>query len=371
MNQSGKGAGRLSRYRRNRHLSLRLGAVAGVVLTAACSLIQDRTGNYVDERRGPGLRLPPWYSTEALGDAYPIPRAEQQQNLSRKFMVPPPPELDSGVIEQNYSLEHSGDQIWLLIYEEPGRVWPALNRFWESQGLAVQDSLPRNGLLRTVVAGNTARSRALLSSLGLSPDDQYHFLVKLDRGLRRRSSEVSVRLVEGPPQRNALEAQWSQLTAQASVEEPLLARIRTFMEEDEANRSYSLLAQDIAGASKVSLRLDQEEPHIRLAIPFDRAWNAVGRALNEAEVAVVDMNRSQGVYLVNFEAEPRAKSGLFSWFGNSREETLSDRYNFQILLEATDDAVRVRAEQVRGRTDTDAAREAEVRLLSRILDHLS
>ena len=43
------------------------------------------------------------------------------------------------------------------------------------------------------------------------------------------------------------------------------------------------------------------QPVIDLRLPFDRAWASLGRALERANLAVRDLDRSTGVYFVNYE----------------------------------------------------------------------
>src|SRR5690554_3411138 len=159
---------------------------AGLVFQlVGCGVLKDRTDSYVDARRASGMAVPPSLSDEKLQDDYSIPRADHQRTLAKEFEVPPPPEVESDVLDEAYSIRRSDEQVWLLISEEPGRVWPALGRFWSEQGLEIADSAPKAGLVLTTTTGEDRRSLDLVESLGLSRDIPYRFQLRLDRGLKR------------------------------------------------------------------------------------------------------------------------------------------------------------------------------------------
>src|SRR5690606_12732501 len=166
--------------------------IAGLgIQMSGCGLLTDRTNYYVDAKRQAPITVPPGLSQERLQDDYAIPEIESQRPLAAEFVVPPPPEVDAKVLEEQYSIRRSDEQVWLLVGEDPGRVWPALARFWNEQGLEVVDSLAKEGLVLTSASGSSARSHSFLESLGLNADQGHRFQVKLDQGLKRGTSEVS------------------------------------------------------------------------------------------------------------------------------------------------------------------------------------
>ena len=341
-------------------------AAAPLWLAGCSAWFPDRTLSYLDAKREAPLVVPAGLDSGALQDDYPVPRVERQRSLSPSAEVPPPPEAEAEVLAQEYSIRRSDEQVWLLVGEEPGRVWPALNRFWASQGLNVSATAPKSGLMEAGLAGTSARARELLEKLGLNPDGQYQFQVKLDQGLKRRTSEIAVRVVPSAGDNASLEQSWAKADAQPATEEKLLEQIQAFMTQDEANRSYSLLAQDISGGAKVSLHEDSEPPYLQFNLSFERAWNAVGQALAEGKVQIADLNRSEGIYLVNFQRDGESGGGFFGWFSDD-ETPDADRYNFRLRFEQVGDAIHVRAEAVE--TDTKVKRQLE--LLNRILENIA
>src|SRR5690606_8601229 len=334
---------------------------------SGCGLLTDRTNYYVEAKRQAPLAVPPGLSQERLQDDYAIPEIENQRTLTAEFVVPPPPEVDAKVLEEQYSIRRSDEQVWLLVGEEPGRIWPALARFWSEQGLEVVDSLAKEGLVLTNASGNSARSHAFLESLGLNADQGHRFQVKLDQGLKRGTSEVAVRLLPVGSENTSLNALWQQAPQDLDREQQLLEQLMSYLQAEEAERSYSLVAQDISTGAKVFLQTEADEPFIRLDLSFERAWSALDKALQDARVRVVDFNRSEGVYLVSFGLDDESSSWWPSWLSFKSKAALSDRYNYRVLLQQTADGIQVKAEG----TEADSSREQGIRLLTRIYENIT
>ncbi len=342
--------------------------IAGLgIQMSGCGLLTDRTNYYVDAKRQAPITVPPGLSQERLQDDYAIPEIESQRPLAAEFVVPPPPEVDAKVLEEQYSIRRSDEQVWLLVGEEPGRVWPALARFWNEQGLEVVDSLAKEGLVLTSASGSSARSHSFLESLGLNADQGHRFQVKLDQGLKRGTSEVSVRLLPAESGRASLAELWQQASQDPDREQQVLELLMSYLQSEEAERSYSLVAQDISTGAKVFLQTEAAEPFIRLDLSFERAWNALDKALQDAQVRVVDLNRSERVYLVSYEQDDESSSWWPSWLSFKSKQTPSDRYNYRVVLQQTADGIRVKAEG----TEADSSREQEIRLLTRIYENIT
>lgn len=334
---------------------------------SGCGLLKDRTNQYVEAKRQAPLVVPEGLSGDRLQDDYAIPRIESQRALASEFVVPPPPEVEAKILEEQYSIRRSGEQVWLLVGEEPGRIWPALARFWSEQGLEVVDTLPREGLVLTSASSTSARAHAFLASLGLNPEEGGRFQLKLDQGLKRGTSEVAARLLPAGATAGSLKTLWGQADEDPEREQRLLEQLMSYLQKEETERSYSLVAQDIATGAKVFLQTEADEPFIRLDLSFDRAWSALEKALQDAEVQVVDLNRSAGVYLVNFGQDEKSGSWLPSWFSSKDDEALSDRYNYRIRMQQTAEGIQVTAEG----TEADTSREQGIRLLTRIYENIT
>lgn len=138
--------------------------------------------------------------------------------------------------------------------------------------------------------------------------------------------------------------------------------------------SVSLLADRRFDApAQVSLGRDGSgNPLLTLASDFDRAWSAVGRALQDADVRVDDLNRSLGIYYINLAEgaeQPDSKPGLFSrLLGRDKAAAVDARAErYQLRLTSVGNTVQVSVEQ-----DADTLAPADVarRILVLIQDRL-
>jgi outer membrane protein assembly factor BamC len=143
----------------------------------------------------------------------------------------------------------------------------------------------------------------------------------------------------------------------------------------EKGGSVSLLAaRDYDTPSRVSLSEDGSgNPVLNLGADLDRAWSSVGRALNQGDWRVEDINRSLGLYYINLAEKadkPENKPGFFARMFGSEEtkeqkEARAERY--QVRLSKVGDNVQVTVEK---NINTVAPAEIARRVLSVIQDNL-
>ena len=127
-----------------------------------------------------------------------------------------------------------------------------------------------------------------------------------------------------------------------------------------APNAGATLAQDGAGNSVLSIRGD-----------FNRAWAAVGGALERAEIAVADINRSAGVYYVDLDgsAALAQERGFFGrMFRRDRPTEQDAEQRVQVRLTQLGGEVQVTVERsIQVAADAAMARD----LLTRIRDNLN
>lgn len=144
---------------------------------------------------------------------------------------------------------------------------------------------------------------------------------------------------------------------------------------DQPGGSVSLLADRSYDApERVMLGRDGSgNPLLTLASDFDRAWSAVGRALQDADVRIDDMNRSLGVYYINLAEgaeKPDEEPGFFARLlggGKDAEEIEASAERYQVRLTSVAGSVQVSVEK-----DIDTVAPADVarRLLELIQEKL-
>lgn len=112
-------------------------------------------------------------------------------------------------------------------------------------------------------------------------------------------------------------------------------------------------------------------PLLTLASDFDRAWSAVGRALQDGDVRVDDINRSIGVYYINLAEgaqQPDDEPGFFArLMGRDKDDEEADAERYQVRLTSVGGSVQVSVEKG---LDTVAPPDVARRVLELIQDHL-
>ena len=338
--------------------------VTGLLVLSGCGLLEDRTNRYMSATKGEPLVVPEWYSSQRLKDRYPIPEANLGFVASKDFVVPSPPEPGLEILLEQFVIKATDSDTWLLASEAPGKIWPALKTYWEGQGAQVFEIDTGAGQMQVLLPTTSLKASQYIESHQLqafSSSAGVLLQIQVQQGLKRRSSEI--RIAQAGDNNSAVKLD-------NDTQLILLGGVKSYLDDNaESLESYSLVAQNIGGEEKLSLvnELDQE-PYIRVKLDFDRAWFAVGEALEKGQVAIIDLNRSEGTYFVQYSQEQQKEaSGFWSWFKGKDEDLLSDRFNFRVELSRQVDGIHIVTVPTKDNVDP----QDQVRLLNQLLDHLS
>ncbi|WP_250658567.1 outer membrane protein assembly factor BamC [Alkalimarinus coralli] len=340
-----------------------------VLSIAACGVVRDRSNDYVDAERGQAIVVPDWYRSDDIRPRYPIPPIENRDSLPEEYVLPSPPDATITILTENYVIETLDEQSWLLVNETPGRIWPSLDQFWEENGVRVEFENPRLGLMQTEVLGSSLLSKQLLSRIGLggsTVDRPLLLQAKLGQGVKRNTTELQVRVLDTKKKGPQEFKTWSGLPGRRLAEEKLLQIISSYLENNQSYRSYSLLATDIGGASKVALVSgNNERPYLKLDLSFERAWGAATKGLRGAKIKVADRDRSKGIFYLDYGREE--EEGWFSSLFSSGDEQRPE-YNYTLDLEKIEDGYRLIVNKTEGEPIT---RLEEMEILNLLLDNIS
>ena len=141
----------------------------------------------------------------------------------------------------------------------------------------------------------------------------------------------------------------------------------------EKGGSVSMLAsRDFDAPSRVSLNEDGSgNPVLNVGTDLDRAWSSVGRALEQGEWRVEDINRSLGLYYINLAEKAEKKDdkpGFFSGlFGSAPSKEEVESRADQVRLSKVGDSVQVTVEK---NINTVAPADVARKVLSVIQDNL-
>ncbi|MBW7470107.1 outer membrane protein assembly factor BamC [Marinobacter sp. F4218] len=297
-----------------------------VTTLSGCSLIEDRSERYVSAEEGKPLELPASAEKSRFSQVMPI-RDVAVADAGKMYSsdIPSPPDMTSEILEENYVIEELDGRVWLLVNDVPGRIWPAANAYMADRGLGVDYESPQLGLLQSELLNFSMRARQLAELQDQVGVDEPRVVLQMRMapGVRRKTTEIQIRklTVDGQPEELV---PWSGVSNPSpdalELQKRLLTDLGDFLKAREENKSFSRAASGMVSDPLVNLvSEDDQAVAIRMSLDYGRSWAEVSRALNEANIAVVDLNRSEGWFYVDFRTEDERDSGWFGWFSDEEK----------------------------------------------------
>ncbi len=287
-------------------------------------LFRDKSQDYKRAPEMPVLQVPQGKGRQALQEMYPIPPIRDELVLAGDFEVPRPTPLIAGATEDLVRIQKLGDKSWALINAAPGHVWPQLRSFLSASGIQLAAVDARAGLMDTVWL--TLKDQPMAS----------RFRFRIEQGVQRGTSELHVLQMNRAGDTDS----WPETSDNAEQANQMLRAVAQYIANSADSAPVSMVAeQGIAASGKISLQEAPDgHPYIRLALPFDRAWASLGRALEKSTFKVEDLDRSAGLYYARFVGpDAEEGSGWFDWLFGGDEDPLTGRL-FLISMEKVDDA---------------------------------
>ncbi|MBL3556656.1 outer membrane protein assembly factor BamC [Marinobacter sp. JB05H06] len=340
-----------------------------VLALAGCSFVEDRSERYVDAPEGTPLELPATAEEGTFTEVMPI-REISAADSGRMYRdsIPNPPDMTSDILDENYVVEELDGQVWLLVNDVPGRLWPAVTAYMNENGLGVAYDNPQLGLIQSELVNFSKQARQLLS-LPDAPDGPEARIVVQARvapGVRRKTTEIQFRSFEvedDPEELLAWGTRDRRTSEQLATSKDLLNDLSEHLKNREDTKSYSRAALGMVSEPLVRLVSDNETPQqIVMSLDYGRAWAEVRRALDEADIPVVDLNREDGYFFVDFRPESERDSGWFSWFSDDPEP----EHTFDVRLAQNGGDIVVSVNRAEDYTGDDRSPE----LLSELFEYL-
>ena len=293
-------------------------------------MFRDQSEDYKKAPELPVVSVPPGKDSQALREIYVIPPIEDNLLLAGEFSVPRPAPLVAGAGEEVVRIQKLGDESWILIGVAPGQVWPQVRSFLTASGVGVARVDARAGIMDS--SWLTLEGQAMAS----------RFRFRMEQGVQRGTSELHVLQMNQAGDVDNWPAQ-SDDPAQA---EEMLQAVAQFLADSTDAAPVSMIAeQGISAGGRISM---QEAPagytYIRLALPFDRAWASLGRALEKSTFDITDRDRSNGKYFATFMGpDAGEEEGWLDWLWSSDEEHPMAGKQFLVSMQPLDEqAVSIR-----------------------------
>ncbi|MEH6356283.1 MAG: outer membrane protein assembly factor BamC [Marinobacter sp.] len=349
-----------------------LAIATGFALVAGlggCSLVSDRSADYVSAPEGKAIELPAGADESRFRQVMPV-RDINLANAGKFYPdgIPTPPDMTSEILDQNYVVEELDGRAWLLVNDVPGRLWPAVTAYMSDRRLGVAFDSPQLGLQQSELVNFSLRARELLQLEGEASASEPKVLlqVRIAPGVRRKSTEIQVRSRAVADQPQALLSWDTTLTpdsADLELQKRVLADMGEFLKAGEENKSFSRAASGITSKPLVKLISENEQASaIEMQLDYGRAWAEVSRALNESDMVVIDLNRSEGWFQVDYRSTDERESGWFSWFSGNKVP----RHTHTVNVTRGEQAVQVSAETA----DDYSGEQTPSTLLNRLFDYL-
>lgn len=320
---------------------------------------RDRGSDYLKARRTAPMQLPENVQAHRLDPLLPVPEnvADMQQK-SGKYEVPRPQSLGVRNEERDFSLQKSGESNWIVARHAPARVWPMARQFLESAGFRIAEARPVTGEIRTQWQPLDELAPPLARRLGgrlgkREADSEVRIRLRIEPGVQRNTSEIFVTSALRPAGSEA-DTPFAAHSGHAGLEIALLDEMSASLARgvEEGGTVSLLAARDFDAPTRMSLEVDSNgNPVLNLVTDFDRAWSGVGRALEQGNVRIEDLNRSRGIYYINLAEEARRKDekpGLFARLfarqpDKAKIEARAERY--QVHVSRAGEGVQVTVEK--------------------------
>lgn len=258
----------------------------------------------------PRLTLPSDVNSVAMEDLYPIPEFETSilSKVSQQE-VPQPKTIVANT--QEVRAFKSGDEYWVSTSNSPAEGWARVRRFWELNSIPLELEIPYRGVMETNWLSREVD--------GVSSRDK--FRIRVEHGMHEKSSEIYIMHLGFPADDtelpSAAQLDWSQVTENDEVTTAMMQELASFLIDTEYEGApASLLAQSFSGSPKSSLGVGASgDPVLLLSLDFNRAWESIGKAIDDSELELEDLDRSTGNYYVNYYPEAQEGGGFLSFFG--------------------------------------------------------
>ncbi len=340
------------------------------LVAPGCSLLEDRSERYVDAPEGKPLELPETADKSRFNQVMPV-REALAADAGKMYQgeLPEPPDMTAEILEENYVVEEFDGEIWLLVNDVPGRLWPAVTAFMNEQGLGVAYENPQLGLLQSELVNYSMRARELVGLNNDSSADEEKIAVqaRVAPGVRRKTTEIQFRPFEATSGDADQLVAWDdsdiRTPEQLDTSRKLLEELGSFLKAREDSKSYSQAALGMSSDPLVRLESRNEVAEkIVMKLDYGRAWGELNRALKEAEIPVTDLNRAEGYFFVDFRTKDEREPGWFSWFS----EPAKPIHTFTLNVREQGDTVVVEASRAQGYSGDDRSSA----LLTRLFEDL-
>jgi len=340
-------------------LFLPLGACG--YLTGETGIFRNRIESYTDAPMLPAMTIPARLDSYTIDQLYVIPeRLFATSEVFDRIPLPKPIETNR---RQGVIIQSLGGNDWIVLDATPGQVWPLVRDYWTRLEIILDFEDPSAGIMETswLEVDNEIESR-------------HKYRVTIEPGLHSGYSEIYVLHMQSSRSESAPTVlNWPESSDSADKERQILETVSQYLADRndvyQASTS-SLLAGSIEAEHKANI-IENElgEQILELRIEFNRAWVQVRQALENAEIVIVDSDRTEAYFNVKFAGivEEEDVGFIGRLFGGNDDEVAQEK-DFSIRLQETGTVVNVLTQAQESSEETDQILEELLQVLN---DNLS
>lgn len=268
---------------------------------------RNREDDYLKADNLAPLDVPASLNKEAPGQLYQVPALTQDDlnfvEDTEHFDVPRPRSLSVNALVERVKIQRLGDERWILVNVQPGRLWPQVSNFLSSNQLRVASTDIDKGLLETGWV-----------SFDEEADQVHRFRIRIDKGVQPDTSEIHV-LHMGVARPEAPEATgWPENSVSTEREHWLVDALAQQLAAEELAEGggTSLVAQAIGGRAKSEVSMQDGEPVLRLLLNRDRALATLSHAAQQQGFVTFDSDVDAGVFYLGYQKPSDETPGWFS-----------------------------------------------------------
>tara|TARA_X000000950_G_scaffold54545_1_gene65169 strand:- start:24320 stop:25348 length:1029 start_codon:yes stop_codon:yes gene_type:complete len=306
--------------------------LAPIFLALGCEWlgIRDRSNDYLLEEETALITVPDGLNYDLIEDIFIIPGDDHNKLIPFDYEVPRPNPASVNTFEQVVKIQSFEDRRWILVNLPPSEIWPRVRGLLSRNGIPSHRVDAANGMIDTAWI-----------NLKSDEDKLHRFRIFVVPGIGVNSSEVST-----------LHDQ-EEFGADSSFPWPLASdsddKGKEFLElvaNDLAAVSdfsqVSLLAQNIGGEPRVNqVFVDVDQPFIEIILSYERSWASVNYSLSRGGFSVLDKNRSEGFFLVDYKTESLVNDSFLSKWFNFNSKDSKPKLSYKVIIKQLDNKVHV------------------------------
>ena len=288
----------------------------------------------LEEGSSKPTQIPSDLDAPLFSDPMAIPEIRDFRGLSGSEIelgLPDPLATNFGV--EQILIRRLGDNRWVFVDLPVATVWPRVLLFFEEKKFPLASVEVSDGRIETDwVSGSSGVAESVFESFGNRYEDEtkaylheYSFNVLVEAGVRSGSTELYVEERNRLRNDESASVSWDGKSDLPELEAKMLSALAYYIGERLAEEPSISLAAATRQTSKVEMISGENGTILRYRLDFDRTWATIGRALEDADIEVIDLDRSAGVYYVSYASLANSKVGFLKRLFNAEDKKKEGR----------------------------------------------